>query len=163
DAYGHGTHVAGIIAGLGSAAAGVTTSYDGGIAPGAQLINVRVLGANGAGYTSDVIAGIDWGIKNKDLYKIRVMNLSLGHPVASPAALDPLCQAVARAVGAGIVVVASAGNDGRAANGAPILGGITSPGNSPFAITVGALNTWGTTSRSDDTVATYSSRGPTKY
>ena len=163
DAYGHGTHVAGIIAGLGSAAVGVTASYDGGIAPGAQLINVRVLGANGAGYTSDVIAGIDWVIKNKDVHKIRVMNLSLGHAVAAPAALDPLCQAVARAVGAGIVVVASAGNDGRAANGAPILGGITSPGNSPYAITVGAINTWGTAGRSDDTIATYSSRGPTKY
>jgi serine protease AprX len=163
DVYGHGTHVAGIIAGTGTAAAGVTTQYDGGIAPGVQLVNVRVLGANGVGYTSDVINGIDWVIENRARYNIRAMNISLGHPVGESSTTDPLCEAVARAVGAGIVVVASAGNDGRTVNGVPILGGITSPGNSPFAITVGAINTWGTPSRSDDTIATYSSRGPTKY
>jgi len=163
DGYGHGTHVAGIIAGNGSAASGVTTLYNGGIAPGAQLINVRVLGDNGAGYTSDVIAGIDWVIANQARYNIRAMNLSLGHSVSEPSITDPLCEAVARAVAAGIVVIASAGNDGQTADGAPILGGITSPGNSPFAITVGAINTWGTVNRSDDTIATYSSRGPTKY
>jgi serine protease AprX len=163
DAYGHGTHVAGIIAGQPNPAKSVTSLYDGGIAPGAQLVNVRVLGAQGTGYTSDVIAGIDWVIEHQALYNIRVMNLSLGHPVGESCVTDPLCEAVARAVGAGIVVVASAGNDGRADNGAPILGGITSPGNSPFAITVGALNTWGTTDRSDDTVTDYSSRGPTKF
>ena len=149
--------------GMPNAATSVTNLYDGGIAPGAQLVNVRVLGAQGTGYTSDVIAGIDWVIANQARYNIRVMNLSLGHPVGESCVTDPLCEAVARAVGAGIVVVASAGNDGRAANGAPILGGITSPGNSPFAITVGALNTWGTTDRSDDTVTDYSSRGPTKF
>src|SRR4029077_16713652 len=76
---------------------------------------------------------------------------------------DPLCEAVARAVQAGIVVVAAAGNYGVADDGSPILGGITSPGNSPLALTVGSLNTWGTVNRSDDTVATYSSRGPTRF
>jgi serine protease AprX len=161
DAYGHGTHVAGIIAG--QSGPSVTSLYDGGIAPGAQLVNVRVLDADGRGFTSDVIAGIDWVIANRARYKIRVMNLSLGHPVGESCVTDPLCEAVARAVGAGIVVVASAGNDGRTAEGAPILGGITSPGNSPFAITVGALNTWGTTDRSDDSVTDYSSRGPTRF
>jgi serine protease AprX len=163
DAYGHGTHVAGIIAGNRAAATSVTSLYDGGIAPGVQLVNVRVLGADGTGFTSDVIAGIDWAIANRARYNIRVMNLSLGHPVNEPAATDPLCEAVARAAAAGMVVVASAGNDGQSAEGAPILGGITSPGNSPFAITVGALNTWGTVDRSDDSVTSYSSRGPTKY
>jgi len=161
DAYGHGTHVAGIIAGLGGPS--VTSLYDGGIAPGAQLVNVRVIGADGGGYTSDVIAGIDWVIENRARYKIRVMNLSLGHPVGESCITDPLCEAVARAVGAGIVVVVAAGNDGRTDSGAPVLGGISSPGNSPFAITVGALNTWGTADRSDDSVTDYSSRGPTKY
>ena len=161
DTYGHGTHVAGIIAG--KSGVSPTSLYDSGIAPGVQLVNVRVLGARGTGYTSDVIAGIDWVIENRSRYNIRVMNLSLGHPVGEPSATDPLCEAVARAVGAGIVVVASAGNDGQSAEGNPILGGITSPGNSPFAITVGALNTWGTTDRSDDSVTSYSSRGPTKY
>ena len=66
-----------------------------------------------SGYTSDVIAGIDWVIANRARYNIRVINLSLGHPVMEPAATDPLCQAVARAAAAGIVVVASPGNDGQ--------------------------------------------------
>jgi serine protease AprX len=76
---------------------------------------------------------------------------------------DPLCQAVERAHGAGLVVVASAGNMGRLADGRRVMGGITSPGNSPFAITVGALNTQGTAFRSDDEVASYSSVGPTRF
>ena len=163
DKFGHGTHIAGIITGSASAASGVTTSYSGGIAPDAHLVDVKVLGANGAGLTSDVIAGIDWVIANRSTYKIRIINLSLGHSVMEPAATDPLCEAVARAVRAGLVVVASAGNRGKAADGSPILGGITSPGNSPYAITVGALNTWNTVARSDDSVTTYSSRGPTRY
>jgi serine protease AprX len=163
DAFGHGTHVAGIIAGSGTAALGVTSLYTGGIAPGANIINVRVLGADGSGLTSDVIAGIDWAIANRTKYNIRILNLSLGHPVAEPAVLDPLDQAVARAAQAGLIVVAAAGNQGVAANGAPIMGGIMVPGNSPLAITVGAVNTWGTVNRGDDTIATYSSRGPTQY
>src|SRR5580765_3884795 len=156
DAFGHGTHVAGIIAGSGTAALGVTSLYTGGIAPGANIINVRVLGADGSGLTSDVIAGIDWAIANRTKYNIRVINLSLGHPVTEPSATDPLCEEVLNATNAGIVVVASAGNSGKLADGTPILGGISSPGNSPWAITVGALNTWGTTDRSDDSVTTYS-------
>jgi serine protease AprX len=163
DAFGHGTHVAGIIAGIGSAAKNVTSLYSGGIAPGAQLVNVRVLGANGVGLTSDVIAGIEWAVAHRAEYNIRVINLSLGHPVMEPAETDPLCEAVAEAVSAGVVVVVAAGNDGLAPDGSRILGGIMSPGNSPWAITVGALNTWGTAKRSDDTVATYSSRGPTRF
>jgi serine protease AprX len=163
DPYGHGTHVAGIIGGNTTAAKYVTPAFAGGSAPGVNLIDVRVLGANGVGYTSDVIAGIDWAVANRARYGIRVINLSLGHAVSEPAAIDPLCQAVARAVEAGVVVVASAGNYGVTSTGAPVLGGITSPGNSPFAITVGAIDTAGTVTRSDDTVAAYSSKGPTKY
>ena len=83
--------------------------------------------------------------------------------MGEPSLTDPLCEVVAQAVQAGIVVVAAAGNAGVADDGSRILGGIMSPGNSPYAITVGALNTQGTAKRSDDTVATYSSRGPTKY
>jgi len=160
DAFGHGTHVAGIIAGL---ATSVTPLYAGGIAPGAQLVNVRVLGADGSGLTSDVIAGIDWVIAHKSTYNIRVINLSLGHPVFESCTLDPLCQEIAKAVNAGIVVVAAAGNYGLNAAGQTVLGSIASPGNSPYAITVGAVNTWGTPGRSDDRVATFSSRGPTAY
>jgi serine protease AprX len=163
DLYGHGTHVAGIITGSGSYASGVTSQYSGGIAPGAQLVNVRVLGDDGVGTTSDVIAGIDWVIAHKAQYNIKLMNLSLGHAVTEPAAFDPLCAAVKRAYDAGIIVIAAAGNAGKTPEGTPVLGGIASPGNSPYAITVGATNTWGTSSRSDDTVTTYSSRGPTQW
>jgi serine protease AprX len=163
DAFGHGTHIAGIIAGDGTPAAGVTTLYQGGIAPGAKLVNVRVLGKDGTGWTSDVIAGIEWAITNRVKYNIRIINLSLGHPVFEPSATDPLDQAVLKATTAGIIVVASAGNAGKTADGTPILGGITSPGNSPVAITVGAMNTKGTVGRDDDVMTTYSSRGPTRY
>ena len=160
DGFGHGTHVAGIIAG---APTTVTKLYDGGVAPGVQLINVRVLGDNGTGYTSDVIAGIDWAVANRFRYNIRIINLSLGHPVTEPSATDPLCQAVQRAANAGMIVVVAAGNEGRSDSGARVLGAVTSPGNSPYAITVGATNTWGTVYRSDDTIADYSSRGPTRF
>ena len=163
DPYGHGTHIAAVIAGSTSAASRVTDEFDGGSAPGAQLVDVRVLGHDGSGYTSDVIAGIDWVIAHRAQYGIRIMNLSLGHPVTEPSTTDPLCQAVARAVDAGITVVAAAGNYGVTASGAPVLGGITSPGNSPYAITVGAIDANGTVDTRDDTVAPYSSRGPAEY
>ncbi len=163
DPYGHGTHVAGIIAGNTTAAKYVTPAFAGGSAPSVRLIDVRVLGSSGMGYTSDVIAGIDWAVANRTRYGIRIINLSLGHAVSEPSAIDPLCRAVQRAVEAGLVVVASAGNYGLTSTGSPVLGGITSPGNSPYALTVGALDTNGTVDRSDDKVAPYSSRGPTAF
>jgi serine protease AprX len=113
DAFGHGTHVAGIIAGTGSVASSVTPLYKGGIAPGVKLVNVRVLGATGSGLTTDVIAGIDWAINNRAIYNIRVINLSLGHPVFESCVTDLLCQKVQKAVDNGIVVVASAGQFGQ--------------------------------------------------
>src|SRR5688500_13695203 len=134
DPFGHGTHIAGIVAGNRTAATYVTSAFAGGSAPSVKLIDVRVLGANGAGRTSDVIAGIDWVVQNRSRYGIRVINLSLGHPVVEPSATDPLCKAVARAVASGITVVVSAGNYGLTSKGQPVLGGITSPGNSPFAL-----------------------------
>jgi serine protease AprX len=163
DPFGHGTHVAGMIGGSGSSALYVTQAYNGGSAPAVRFIDVRVLGQTGIGYTSEVIAGIDWVIANRAKYGIRIINLSLGRPVAESAETDPLCQAVSRAVRAGIVVVASGGNSGMTATGARVLGGVSSPGNSPDAITVGALDTMGTANRSDDRVADFSSRGPTRY
>ena len=114
DAFGHGTHVAGII---GGSATNVTNLYAGGIAPDANIVNVRVLGPDGTGTTSDVIAGMEWAIANRLRYNIRVINLSLGHPVTEPAATDPLCEAVEKATAAGIVVVAAAGNSGKTADG----------------------------------------------
>jgi serine protease AprX len=163
DPFGHGTHLAGIIGGNRTAATYVTSAFAGGSAPSVRLIDVRVLGSTGSGRTSDVIAGIDWVIANRLTYNIKVINLSLGHPVTEPSATDPLCQAVARAVAAGITVSVSAGNYGLTSTGAPVLGGITSPGNSPAALTVGALDTHGTVDPADDTVAPFSSRGPARY
>jgi subtilisin family serine protease len=157
DLYGHGTHVASIAAGNGHVAAGAYR----GIAPGAHLINVRVLGAQGQGSASATIAGIDWCITNKDVYNIKVLNLSLGTPAVEDEADDPICQAVQQAVNAGLVVCAAAGNKGKL-NGNEVNGGIDSPGISRFAITVGATNTFGTDNRGDDTIASYSSRGPTR-
>jgi len=163
DPFGHGTHIAGIVGGNTSAAKYVTPAFAGGTAPAVKLIDVRVLGRTGSGRTSDVIDGIDWVIDHKRDYNIKVINLSLGHPVTEPSVTDPLCQAVERAVAAGITVVVSAGNYGVTSAGAPVLGGITSPGNSPAALTVGAIDTKGTLDTSDDEVAAYSSKGPARY
>ena len=90
-----------------------------------------------------------------------MINLSLGHDPAESCQTDPLCAAVRGAVKAGIVVVCAAGNKGKNSAGQIIYGGIACPGNEPAALTVGALNTHNTADRADDTVATYSSRGPT--
>ncbi|HZS04400.1 MAG TPA: S8 family peptidase [Blastocatellia bacterium] len=157
DPYGHGTHVATMLAG-GHLSAG---TYEG-IAPGANLLNLTVLDASGQGRASDVIAAIEWCIQNKAKYNIRVINMSLGAPARDSYRLDPLCRAARRAFNAGIVVVAAAGNDGKDANGQKVYGGIHSPGIEPSVITVGAANTFGTNKRSDDVVTTYSSRGPTR-
>jgi serine protease AprX len=163
DQYGHGTHVAGIIGGNGltSKCLGCTRSLMG-IAPNVSLINLRVLDANGQGTDSAVIAGLERAIALKKRYNIRVINLSLGRPVFEGYALDPLCQAVEAAWKAGIVVVTAAGNDGRdnfAGNDG--YGTIEAPGNDPSVITVGAMRAMDTATRTDDLVASYSSKGPT--
>ena len=160
DGYGHGTHVAGLIAGDGMLSGG----HYRGVAPKARLIALRVLDENGAGYTSSVVEAIEFVTKHKDRLGIDIINLSLGHPILEPAATDPLVQAVEAAVRAGIVVVAAAGNVGVSmATGEPGYAGILSPGNAPSAITVGSVRTFETNNRTDDRVANYSSRGPTWY
>ena len=146
DPYGHGTHVASIAAGNNHVANGAYT----GIAPGAKIINVRVLNSLGAGSTSNAIAGIDWCIANKAAYNIRVMNMSFGATAVDSYLNDPLCQAARRAFNAGILVCAAAGNSGKNASGNKVYGTIHSPGIEPSALTVGAANTLGTDSRSDD-------------
>jgi serine protease AprX len=162
DPYGHGTHVAGILAGNGrDSASGYPEQYLG-IAPKANIINLRVLDANGAGTDSQVIAAIQRAVQLKATYNIRIINLSLGRNVFESAALDPLCQAVESAWKAGIIVVAAAGNAGRD-NSLGTLGYATiqAPGNDAQIITVGATKTNGTPTRLDDYVASYSSKGPT--
>jgi len=158
--YGHGTHVAGIIGGNSQCSESNMTKQFRGIAPAVNIIALRALNAQGSGTDSAVIAAIDRAIALKTTYNIRVLNLSMGRGVKESYTLDPLCQAVERAWNAGIVVVASAGNMGRYA-ATKGYGMISSPGNDPFIITVGALNDKLTTGRADDVMATFSSKGPT--
>lgn len=163
DHYGHGTHVAGIIGGNGKSSTGFayTHTFDG-IAPNVNIVNLRVLDDKGDGRDSSVIAAIQAAIQLKNTYNIRVMNLSLGRPVFESFTQDPLCQAVEAAWKAGITVVVAAGNDGRNDSfGNEGYGTISSPGNDPYVITVGAMKTNGTLTRSDDTIASYSAKGPT--
>ena len=163
DAYGHGTHVAGIIAGSGNYSSGEDSDYTfGGAAPGVSIINLRALDGNGAGTDSSVINAIQKAIALKNFYNIRVINLSLGRPVTTSYVNDPLCQAVEAAWKAGIIVVVAAGNEGRNNTaGTTGYGTILAPGNDPYVITVGAMKSMGTASRNDDQIASYSSKGPT--
>jgi serine protease AprX len=157
DDYGHGTHVAGIIAGTGVDSAGARR----GVAPGADLIVLKALDGTGNGHISDVIAALDYAIANRDRLNIRVINLSVAGGVYESYHTDPLAQAALRAVRAGIVVVAAAGNFGLSPAGAPQYGSIAAPGNAPWVLTVGASDGMGTPERTDDVVAGFSSRGPT--
>ena len=157
DEYGHGTHVAGLIGASGSVSSGVYA----GVAPGIKFLSLRVLDKKGGGKTSSVIAALEFAVANRGRFNIRIVNLSLGHPIYESAATDPLVQAVEAAVRAGIVVVAAAGNYGvNPTTGAAGYAGVTSPGNAPSAITVGAATSGSTVERTDDRVASYSSRGP---
>jgi serine protease AprX len=159
DDFGHGTHIAATIGSTGQQQQNKTWR---GVAPGVSLIGLKVLDKNGAGTTSWVISALEFATANKAALGIDVINLSLGHPIYESAATDPLVQAVEGAVRAGIVVVTSAGNYGMNPDtGVVGYAGITSPGNSPSAITVGATNVSGTSGRSNDFIAPYSSRGPT--
>jgi serine protease AprX len=163
DVFGHGSHVAGIVGGGGQNSTGSNYFYTfKGIAPNVNLINLRVLDQNGNGTDSAVISAIQQAISLKDEYNIRVINLSLGRPVYESYTLDPLCQAVESAWNAGIVVVVAAGNNGRDnSQGTDGYGTVSAPGNDPYVITVGAMKTMGTPTRSDDLIASYSSKGPT--
>ncbi|HEY6763983.1 MAG TPA: S8 family serine peptidase [Candidatus Sulfotelmatobacter sp.] len=114
DKYGHGTHVAGIIASNAiDSTCSICTQQFRGMAPGVSLINFHVLDQNGQGSDAAVINAISQAIAVKKQYNIRVINLSLGRPVYESYLQDPLCQAVEAAWKAGIVVVVAAGNDGR--------------------------------------------------
>jgi len=153
DDFGHGTHVAGLIGEQGGPYMGV--------APAVNFVGLKVLDKDGQGSTSNVIKAIEYVIANKYRLGVQVINLSLGHPIFAPASQDPLVAAVERASAAGLIVVASAGNFGvNEKTGKPGYTGITSPGNAPSALTVGATDTKSTATRGDDVVAAYSSRGP---
>ncbi|MBI1950301.1 MAG: S8 family serine peptidase [Acidobacteria bacterium] len=158
DYFGHGTHVAGVINGNGASSSDADSFRTfKGLAPGAQLISIRALHPDGTGFTSDIISAIDWAIRFRAVYNIRVLNLSLGHPVYESYKVDPMCRAVRKAYESGIVVVVAAGNDGGVGSG---FGTITSPGNEPAAVTVGAMDDANTVTTADDVLAWYSSKGP---
>ncbi len=162
DRYGHGTHVAGIIGanGAASSCSNCTRTLKG-VAPNATLVDLQVLDATGSGTDSAVMQAIDQAITLKDILNIRVINLSLGRPVYESYKLDPLCQAVEAAWKAGLTVVVAAGNDGRDNTiGNDGYGTIGSPANDPYVITVGAMKAMGTYTRTDDLIASYSSKGP---
>jgi serine protease AprX len=140
DRYGHGSHVAAVAAGRGTYQTVDTT----GIAPNANLFDVRVLDDNGYGQLSDVLAGIDWVLYYAKFKNIRVINLSLGADSTESYRTDPLARAVRSAVAQGIVVVVAAGNFGVNAAGKESYGTISSPGHEPSVITVGSVNLKGT-------------------
>ncbi|HEX8966622.1 MAG TPA: S8 family serine peptidase, partial [Chloroflexota bacterium] len=144
DPGGHGTHVAGIIAGNGTRSAGQFI----GIAPGANLVDVRVLTAAGSGSASSVVAGIQWVVNHRDTYNIRVLNLSLGAPTATGYEQDPISAASEIAWLRGIVVIAATGNGGS--------GAVDSPGIDPYLISVGAADDNATNASSDDLFPTWS-------
>ncbi len=164
DDFGHGEHVAGILGGNGtdSICATCTRNFIG-VAPNVSLIDLQALDGNGNGSDSTVIAAIEQAIQLQSVYNIRVINLSLGRYVYESYTQDPLCQAVEAAWQAGIVVVAAAGNEGRINwKGINGYGTVTAPGNDPYVITVGAMKSMGTPQRTDDLIASYSSKGPTQ-
>jgi serine protease AprX len=156
DDNGHGTHVAGIVAGNGYDSHGARA----GIAPAAHIVSLKVLDGQGRGVISDVIAAFEWAVANRTSHNIRVINLSVGARVTESYMTDPLTRAAKRAVDAGIVVVTAAGNLGKKSDGKVQYGSITAPGNAPWVLTVGASSTEGTVYRGDDKIAPYSSRGP---
>ena len=150
DDYGHGTFVAGLVAGDASASDG---AYEG-AAPDARLLDVRVAKDDGSTSLIDVLRGLQFVALTQNAFTIKVLNLSLSSGSPLPYQIDPLSQALEALWHQGIVVVVPAGNDG------PDAATISSPGNDPTLLTVGALDEAATADRSDDTVAAYSARGP---
>jgi serine protease AprX len=151
DDYGHGTFVAGLIAGDGASSGG---QYSG-EAPGADLVSIKVAGADGVTDLARLILGLQWAVANRLAYNIRVLNMSLGFRPFTSTAINPLDQAVEAAWNSGIAVVTSAGNAG------PSDGTILSPGDDPLVITVGALDDMAQPVVADDEMTNFSSAGPT--
>ena len=137
DSYGHGTFLAGIIAGTGASSNGRWK----GMAPGAKIISLKVAGRDGSSDVSKVLAAIQWAVSFRQQYGIRVLNLSLGTDSTQSWKVDPLNYAVERAWQAGIVVTVAASNRG------PSPGTISKPGDDPWVLTVGAVDDRGTPRR----------------
>ena len=153
DPGGHGTHVAGLIAGDGTSSNGAWA----GVAPQANIVSVRVIDSFGHAKLSTIFAGMQWVLANRATYNIKVANLSFGGPALSGYQQDLLASATEMLSFAGLTVVVSAGNSG------PGPSSITSPADDPFVITAGAADDGATPSLLDDSVAIWSSRGPTPF
>jgi serine protease AprX len=154
DNYGHGTHVAGIIAGNGNNSLGVAT----GVAPDVNLINVKVGDSQGKILMSDLIDGLQWIYNNKSIYNIRVVNISLNSTVAESYHVSALDAAVELLWFNGVTVVVAAGNNGTASGPSTLY----APANDPFVITVGAVDDMGSAGINDDTMTTFSAYGQTE-
>ena len=159
DTYGHGTHLAGIIAGRDDAAPGTVTSASSGnfvgVAPDARIVSIKVADALGRTDVSQAIAAIDWVIQHKNAngLNIRVLNMSFGTDGVQRYQLDPLAYAAEQAWHKGIVVVVAAGNDGY---GSPKL---NNPAYDPYVIAVGGSDGLGTATTDDDIVPSWSATG----
>lgn len=151
DDNGHGTHCAGILAGNGYASKG---KYKG-IAPDANILSVKVLDESGNGNTSDILSTVQWIIDNKEVYKTRIINFSLGAIAQSRERRDPLVKAANHAIDNNLIVIAAVGNSG------PLRNTILSPATSRHVISVGALDDRRSSGLNEDAIAEFSSRGPT--
>ena len=157
DGYGHGTHMAGIIAGRDAQV--IAGKEDDaklfvGMAPGARIVSVKVATADGGADVSQIIAAIDWVVQHRNDagLNIRVINLSYGTHSTQPYTVDPLAYAVENAWRKGIVVVVAAGNDGAGNQ-------LTMPAADPHVIAVGAVDHIGTTSLNDDVTGSFTNSG----
>jgi serine protease AprX len=159
DGYGHGTHVAGLIAGNGFNRASSDSLFGryAGTAPNARLVSIKASDEHGNATVLDVIYGLQFAVDERATYGIRVVNLSLESTSPQSARTDPLDAAVEQAWLHGLVVVAAAGNRGTAADAVSYA-----PGNDPYAISIGAVDDLGTKSVRDDVLASWSSRGTTQ-
>ena len=155
DSYGHGTVMAGLIAGNGAASATRTGGAFPGVAPAAHVVAVKVAGRNGVVDVSTVLEAMHWISAYREQYGIRVLNLSWGVASTQSPTVDPINHAVQRLWSEGIVVVVAAGNSGSTA------GTITKPGDDPVVLTVGAYNDQGDLEPNNDGIPQWSSRGPT--
>lgn len=159
DAYGHGTHMAGIIAGhdpgVDVISGALPPSAYTGVAPGARIVSVKVADATGATDVTQVLAGIDWAVSHahRGGLNIRVINLSFGTTSTQSYLIDPLAHAVEAAWRQGIVVVVAAGNSGSSRTG------LEDPALDPFVIAVGALDTSGSGVYAQHAAAAFSARG----
>ena len=154
DATGHGTHVAGIIAGSGYRSDGVYA----GIAPQANIISLKICDEKGMAYESDAIEAMQWVLDHKEQYNIRVVNISVNSTSESSYHASPLDAAAEILWFNGIVVVASVGNKGA---GSGYNTANAAPANDPFIITVGATDEHNSPDYSDDSVAPFSAHGTT--